>query len=387
MLAAACWAAAAAAALPSHVPASTALQAAPAAETPTAPAAVTPTAPAAVPTETTEAGDSSFGSKPFVWIFWPDGEADLEQRWKNQQDTPQSPIPRYARAWRCLHYWRWLNPEYDVRLLDNATAMQLSPAYAALQSRSLQPSLHADVLEFDLLSRFGGVWADATACPVQSLATYLPNITINGIFGFASPEYADAALQSLNRTWAEWFVPAPRCSVNLDDGESFHGGESGSGAGGNYLGASFTERFDTWFMASPAMHNPIIDMIKAELDHTVTHLSDGAMPSGPDASPETAAYQGRLVHCIFNHLYQNNETVRKWMDDPHGMPVRDECQHNNNAIDVCQAFQVGMLHDTLPDPYKLMYKGTGHFEISDTEFGAAVNRTLAERQGGSTHLP
>jgi hypothetical protein len=46
-------------------------------------------------------------------------------------------------------------------------------------ARGLDLALLADVLRLDLLSRYGGVWADATFCPGMPLEYYVDALTVD----------------------------------------------------------------------------------------------------------------------------------------------------------------------------------------------------------------
>ena len=128
-----------------------------------------------------------------IWTFWSQGEADLATKLEHESvaDAAENGLfdgveHKYRFAERCVRAWRLLNPLWRVVLLDEAEAVRLSPAYAALKAAgSGAVQLWSDVLRLDLLSRYGGVWVDVQLCPVHPLDAWLPIAT--GPTGFFSP--------------------------------------------------------------------------------------------------------------------------------------------------------------------------------------------------------
>ena len=135
-------------------------------------------------------------------------------------------------ASRCSDYWRRLNPTYEHRLLDESSAAKLSPAFAALIGRNLDFALMADVLRLDLLSRYGGVWADVTTCPVQPLDSYVPKMTAD--VGFFAMPNRDSLIQaekrSVRSTGAATLLSTCRpCAGRVRRGRSDRSGEGQMG--------------------------------------------------------------------------------------------------------------------------------------------------------------
>jgi hypothetical protein len=116
-----------------------------------------------------------------VWMFWAQGEADLP--------------PVVA---TCLARWRLLNPGWDVRVLDRATADGLVDMRDVPKSFPLR--IYADSLRLRLLERFGGVWADATVYPHRPLADWLGFLAASGFFLFTD--------DGPGREVSSWFIAA-----------------------------------------------------------------------------------------------------------------------------------------------------------------------------------
>ena len=113
-----------------------------------------------------------------IWMYWDKGLAHLRSQTSG----------KYATDALCVEAWRTLYPEgggddggggrWEARLLDGAAARELAPAFAELWDHPHRKRLHAatlsDLLRVELLSRYGGVWADTSVCPTRRLEAWLP---------------------------------------------------------------------------------------------------------------------------------------------------------------------------------------------------------------------
>lgn len=99
----------------------------------------------------------------------------------------------------CVASWRRLNPRWEVVLLDKDSARE----YLSDESlpRGYQPQHFADLLRMHLLSRHGGVWADATLLCHRALDEWMmPLFNQTDIFLFAHP--------ARDRLISNWFIAA-----------------------------------------------------------------------------------------------------------------------------------------------------------------------------------
>ena len=116
-----------------------------------------------------------------LWMYWAQGEAGA---------------PFVVQ--RCIASWRDLNPDWEVRILDDATLSSwsdLSDVPAFLPRRYM-----ADMLRLRLLKQHGGVWADATVLCHRPLDDWLPLHTLAGFFVFSDP--------GPDRWLTSWFMAA-----------------------------------------------------------------------------------------------------------------------------------------------------------------------------------
>lgn len=248
-----------------------------------------------------------------LWMFWRQGIANLKAK-------PAGTW--YGHGHRCIEYWRRLNPGYSVRVLDDQQASMLSPSYRAMKKRGLKVQLMADVLRLELLSLYGGVWADVMSCPIVPLDDYVAKVTQSAGFFTWKGDYGTAqnwpGLCTKRKVHELDIYPFPGTTIN-----------------------------DNWFLVSPRPHNHIVDMWLSAVKEEVAKLPDRASPDGPEYD-----YEYHFPQCIVNDLYDNSTAFRKAYDT---IPTLGYCQHNGNAIEYCTATRIG--GDTRPDPRKWMYKG------------------------------
>ncbi len=105
-----------------------------------------------------------------VWIYWQQGEDNAPEIVK-----------------RCVASWRIRNPGWSIRVLDAGSVQ--GPAglsqewFTGRTDISLQ--FLSDMIRVALLSRHGGVWADASVFCSQPLDDWLPQRMPSGFFAFA----------------------------------------------------------------------------------------------------------------------------------------------------------------------------------------------------------
>ena len=117
---------------------------------------------------------SSNGTIPkLLWMFWDKGLDHL-------QSLSQDPKNKYAVDYQCVEAMMKLNSNsWDVKLLDLNGAKSLAPIYASLVNnetlypKKLEPRMISNVLRLELLSRYGGVYADTSICPFSNLDSFI----------------------------------------------------------------------------------------------------------------------------------------------------------------------------------------------------------------------
>jgi hypothetical protein len=123
--------------------------------------------------------------RKIIWTCWFQGE---------------DRAPEIARE--CIRSWRDLNPGWELRCLDAASALRYAPALSSfdLTSRRVTAASLSDILRMSLLHEYGGVWADATLYCRRPLDDWLPDVFAEGFFAFDSP--------GPDRWLSSWFLAA-----------------------------------------------------------------------------------------------------------------------------------------------------------------------------------
>ena len=132
-----------------------------------------------------------WGNRPLpkiIWMFWHsglDGAPDVVHR--------------------SLTTWQHFNPDHEVRFLDLAAAeAALGVDLGALFDKltvDLGWANKADIIRMMLLTKFGGIWADATTFCLKPLSDWLNDeIRANGFFCFRRDDMAS------DREMINWFL-------------------------------------------------------------------------------------------------------------------------------------------------------------------------------------
>lgn len=135
-----------------------------------------------------------------IWMCWFQGE-DAE-------------MPRLNRV--CIDRWKKLNTDWQVNILSKETISDYVPEYDDIVKNSPYRSLAAksDLLRILLLSKFGGVWADASLYPMLPLEDFIPDI-INDV-GFFTYRFMRRSLSKRgNRETVSWFLCVDRANHPL----------------------------------------------------------------------------------------------------------------------------------------------------------------------------
>jgi len=119
----------------------------------------------------------------------------------------------------CLRSWKTKNPTWTVVELnrDNLSGYVDSDSLSTLLGLDLPPAKVANLLRLYLMSRHGGVWADATCFCCRPLDDWLPDYMESGFFAFRSKSDAwlrdhmnlsvrALAMRSGARILASWFL-------------------------------------------------------------------------------------------------------------------------------------------------------------------------------------
>lgn len=134
------------------------------------------------------------GDKKIIWLCWFQGLGDED-------------MPELNRL--CVDKWIELNPDCIVRVIDNDNICNYVPEFFEIIEKS-PPRDHtsrSELLRILLLSKFGGVWVDASVMPLFPLSFFYDKIVNKtGFFAFRfSPRLKDVKGY---RECASWFICA-----------------------------------------------------------------------------------------------------------------------------------------------------------------------------------
>jgi len=100
---------------------------------------------------------------------------------------------------KCVGSWVKLNPGWEVIILDNSNVskyVDLDIPENVIDRISL--AHRSDLVRIQLLSKYGGVWADATTLCVKPLDEWIDDYSISGFFSFYKP--------GPDRIMSNWFM-------------------------------------------------------------------------------------------------------------------------------------------------------------------------------------
>jgi hypothetical protein len=101
---------------------------------------------------------------------------------------------------RCLSSWQRHNPDWDIRILDITNWAKVIDM-PDLHRNDIGYAALSDILRINLLSRFGGIWVDATLFCCKPLDEWLWPVFEAGFFAFSWGE-------GDHRPLASWFLAA-----------------------------------------------------------------------------------------------------------------------------------------------------------------------------------
>ncbi|RUV06877.1 hypothetical protein EOA60_15505 [Mesorhizobium sp. M1A.F.Ca.IN.020.06.1.1] len=130
-----------------------------------------------------------------VWILWLQG---LET------------APAIVRA--SVNSWERVNPDWTIQILSRKSLGDFLPEVddpKSILSMSHPDATYSDIIRIELLSRYGGVWVDATCFCLQPLSRWLDGVTSENFFAFERP--------TPTRMLSSWFLAASQSSYIIHE--------------------------------------------------------------------------------------------------------------------------------------------------------------------------
>ena len=127
-----------------------------------------------------------------IWIYW-------HQGWKQAPDLVK----------QCNSSWIRLNPDYEIHALDQTSLFNHInfPKGVDIWRKDLTIQKIAALGRLALLSKYGGVWTDATVMCTRPLNEWLEEYYASLFFAFSNP--------GKDRLMSNWFIAAELESVLL----------------------------------------------------------------------------------------------------------------------------------------------------------------------------
>lgn len=123
-----------------------------------------------------------------VWIYW-------------HQGISEAPFV----VKKCIESWIKENPTWEVTLLDKDNLGEyIDLEFYEKKSGDLNLTKQSNLIRLQLLSEYGGVWADATTLCMRPLDGWIEDCTQSGFFAFHKP--------GRDRLLATWFLASEKKS-------------------------------------------------------------------------------------------------------------------------------------------------------------------------------
>ena len=110
-------------------------------------------------------------------------------------------------AQHCRHSWERLNPDYELHALDQHTLFDHInlPSGLNVERRDITVQKVAALARLGLLSKYGGVWTDATVMCTRSLSEWIKEYYDSRFFAFRNP--------GPDRLMSNWFIASESDSI------------------------------------------------------------------------------------------------------------------------------------------------------------------------------
>mmetsp|Transcript_335 Transcript_335/g.655 ORF Transcript_335/g.655 Transcript_335/m.655 type:complete len:380 (+) Transcript_335:244-1383(+) len=205
-----------------------------------------------------------------LWMYWAQGMEHLQSLSGNHSS-------KYVLDATCVKAMTKMNPDWDVRILSENDAKMLAPTYASLlNNESLAPKLEfrmkSNLLRIELLSRYGGVYADTSICPFVQLDDFIHTLIGNGKYGFFAPPLSMGLVHRRD-------LPANATTCHVDLPENLRSKEFRSAS--------------SWFLASNTPNNPLLIEWLNTYSH---HLLTKDDPSHPYYLVQCSLTQARMAN-------------------------------------------------------------------------------------------
>jgi hypothetical protein len=133
------------------------------------------------------AASASVELQKIIWILWLQGFASAPELVK-----------------KCVSSWQRHNPNWKVIFLDDTNYKEYIDIddIIALNRDTISPQAWSNIIRINLLTKYGGVWADSTCYCINSLDSWIPPYMATGFFAFERP--------AEERLLSSWFMASTK---------------------------------------------------------------------------------------------------------------------------------------------------------------------------------
>ena len=121
---------------------------------------------------------------------------------------------------KCYESWQKHNPDWNIVLLDENNIQE----HITLRAKQITHQALSDILRINLLSKYGGVWVDATCFCTKPMGEWLYANLNSGFFAFERP--------GPDRMISSWFLASTK---------------------NNYITHAYTEAVNMYWDENPGM--------------------------------------------------------------------------------------------------------------------------------------
>ena len=250
----------------------------------------------------------------------------------------------------CIQSWVDLNPDWVVNLVvQNEWSKWLSgDALSSFSRLKIQnPAHQADWLRLQLLSQYGGVWADSTALCRQSLSSWLPEYAGSGFFAFQNP--------GPDRIISNWFLMAasshPLVTHWIDKYEQClsYSRPSLLPSIQSRIRDKLLERLKNSRKASRIWCHPLTHLLTAHLAYFTHHYAFAEMircdPGLQSLWNDVPSLEAGPCHWLQWHAHEDATSLNQEALDLNDAPMFKLSRHSNTLCDPLIALEIGKILD------------------------------------------
>ena len=178
---------------------------------------------------------------------------------------------------------------------------------AALKARRRRlyacPSMQSEILRLELLSRYGGVWADSSVLPVRPLDEWLANlVSPTGFWSTTQPKGGNPVGSVLTKR-----LPGSTTCLSLP-----HGFTPRARCDATWVYSQYKEyqHVNTWFLAVERPHHPLIDAWLAEYSGKLFGAMDGKLGGRAEKLVSKYGIPYFLCSCSLVQITHQDKAVR-----------------------------------------------------------------------------